>query len=123
MRCKNDDLAAKLNDKSRRLLQTQELYDRVKRQAERGDLQRAASDQVDSSLQAPQFLGNGVEESWNCPDPGERNEPPSFGQTSAHFNLAAMNIGASRASPSYGGAGAEGRWMQPVQMERSKPQP
>lgn len=37
-------------DKSRRLLQTQELYDRVKRKAELGQIQRAASDAVDSSL-------------------------------------------------------------------------
>lgn len=56
MRRKNEELAQACRDKSRRLLQTQELYDKVKRKAEISQIQRAASDAVDTSLHvAPQL--------------------------------------------------------------------
>ncbi|UNI20383.1 RING-type E3 ubiquitin transferase [Purpureocillium takamizusanense] len=53
MRRKNEELAQAYKDKSRRLLQTQELYDRVKRKVEMGQIERAASEAVDSSLNVP----------------------------------------------------------------------
>ena len=53
MRRKNDELAQAYKDKSRKLLQTQELYDRVKRKVEMGQIERAASDAVDSTLNVP----------------------------------------------------------------------
>ncbi|KAM4055672.1 zinc-RING finger domain-containing protein [Hirsutella rhossiliensis] len=52
MRRKNEELAQAYRDKSRKLLQTQELYDKAKRKAEMGQIQRAASDAVDSTLLA-----------------------------------------------------------------------
>lgn len=52
MRRRNEELAQAYRDKSRKLLQTQELYDKAKRKAEMGHIQRAASDAVDSTLLA-----------------------------------------------------------------------
>ncbi len=47
-RKKSEGLAQAYKEKSRKLLQTQEMYDRLKRQVEMGHIQRAASDAVDS---------------------------------------------------------------------------
>ncbi|CAJ2501888.1 Uu.00g047410.m01.CDS01 [Anthostomella pinea] len=51
LRKKNDELAQAFKDKNRKLLQTQELYDKLKRKAMMGQIQDAAEDAVDSSLQ------------------------------------------------------------------------
>ncbi|KAK0388738.1 hypothetical protein NLU13_4981 [Sarocladium strictum] len=50
LRRKNDELVQAYKDKSRKLLQTQELYDKAKRKAEIGLIQQAASEAVDSTL-------------------------------------------------------------------------
>jgi E3 ubiquitin-protein ligase CCNP1IP1 len=50
LRRKNDELVIICKEKTRKLLQTQELYDKVKLKAELGHIQRAASDAVDSTL-------------------------------------------------------------------------
>ncbi|PTB71013.1 hypothetical protein BBK36DRAFT_1176318 [Trichoderma citrinoviride] len=49
---KNEELAEAFKDKSRKLFQTQELYTKVKRKAELGRIERAASDAVDSSIRS-----------------------------------------------------------------------
>ena len=49
---KNEELTQVLREKSRKLLQTQELYDRLKRRAMLGQVQDAASDAVDDTIQA-----------------------------------------------------------------------
>lgn len=118
MRRKNEELAAKYNDKNRKLLQTQELYDRVKRQAERGDMQRAAADTVDSTLHASQAHPSTLEDTWNSREWNERYQPPPFGQTPRHHVTSTMNTGASRANPSF--AGIEGRWARQELSQRSE---
>ncbi|ROW09558.1 hypothetical protein VMCG_02306 [Cytospora schulzeri] len=50
LRRKNDELTQAYKDKSRKLLQTQELYDKLKRKAMLGQIQDAASDAVDTTL-------------------------------------------------------------------------
>ncbi|ROW08097.1 hypothetical protein VPNG_06135 [Cytospora leucostoma] len=50
LRRKNDELNQAYKDKSRKLLQTQELYDKLKRRAMLGQIQDAASDAVDTTL-------------------------------------------------------------------------
>lgn len=50
MRKKNEELANAYKEKTRRLLQVQELYDKAKRKAEMGSLERAANDAVDMNL-------------------------------------------------------------------------
>lgn len=52
LRRKNDELAQAYKEKSRKLSQTQELYDKLKRKAMLGQMQDAAEDAVDSTLQA-----------------------------------------------------------------------
>lgn len=49
-RQKNDELADRLKDKSKRLLQVQELYDKLKEKAMLDQLQDAATEAVDLSL-------------------------------------------------------------------------
>lgn len=50
LRRKNEELVLAYKDKSRKLMQTQELYDKVKRRVELGHMQIAASDAVDSTV-------------------------------------------------------------------------
>jgi E3 ubiquitin-protein ligase CCNP1IP1 len=52
LRRRNEELTQVLREKSRKLLQTQELYDKLKRRAMLGQVQDAASDAVDDSIQA-----------------------------------------------------------------------
>lgn len=51
LRAKNDELAQAYKEKNRKLLQTQELYDKLKRKAMLGQIQDAATDAVDTTLQ------------------------------------------------------------------------
>lgn len=53
MRRKYDELAQAYREKGRKLLQTQELYDRVKRKGELGQMQAAASYEVETQLGIP----------------------------------------------------------------------
>lgn len=67
LRRKNEELAQAYKDKNRKLLQTQELYDKLKRKAMLGHIQDAASDAVDTTLQgtssyAAQHADRGVYE-------------------------------------------------------------
>ncbi|KAK2614425.1 hypothetical protein N8I77_001255 [Diaporthe amygdali] len=48
---KNEELVQAYKEKNRKLLQTQELYDKLKRRAMLGHIQDAASDAVDTTLQ------------------------------------------------------------------------
>lgn len=67
LRRKNEELAQAYKEKNRKLLQTQELYDKLKRKAMLGHIQDAASDAVDTTLQetssyAAQQVDRGVYE-------------------------------------------------------------
>lgn len=50
---KNDELAKAFQEKNRKLLQTQELYDRLKQKALLGQVQDAAESAIDSALYPP----------------------------------------------------------------------
>lgn len=81
---KNDELAEAFRDKSRKLFQTQELYTKVKRKAELGQIERAASDAVDSSIRpVPQPAMNSQETHAFLPphfhENNERSYPLSHG--------------------------------------------
>lgn len=52
LRRKNDELSQAYKERNRKLLQTQELYDKLKRKALLGHIQDAASDAVDTTLNA-----------------------------------------------------------------------
>ncbi|KAK9426067.1 hypothetical protein SUNI508_12611 [Seiridium unicorne] len=57
LRRKNDELAQAFREKNKKLMQTQELYDRLKRKAMMGQMQHAAEDAVDSNLYSNTELG------------------------------------------------------------------
>ena len=59
LRKKHDELTQAFKDKNRKLLQTQELYDKLKRKAMLGQRQDAAEDAVDSTLNATSAGLNG----------------------------------------------------------------
>ncbi|PQE16303.1 e3 ubiquitin- ligase ccnb1ip1 protein [Rutstroemia sp. NJR-2017a WRK4] len=52
LRRKNEELGQSLRDKNRKLLQTQELYDKMKRRGMLDQVQNAASNAVDDTIQA-----------------------------------------------------------------------
>ncbi|KAK1766767.1 hypothetical protein QBC33DRAFT_540151 [Phialemonium atrogriseum] len=52
MRHKNEEVGQALREKNKKLMQTQELYDKLKRKAMIGEMQDAASDAVNSNLEA-----------------------------------------------------------------------
>ncbi|KAI1280058.1 hypothetical protein F5Y07DRAFT_387274 [Xylaria sp. FL0933] len=58
LRKKHDELLQTCKEKNRKLLQTQELYDKLKRKAMLGQVQDAAEDAVESSLQVPPVNSN-----------------------------------------------------------------
>ncbi|KKY36006.1 putative e3 ubiquitin-protein ligase ccnb1ip1 [Diaporthe ampelina] len=61
LRRKNEELSQAYKEKNRKLLQTQELYDKLKRKAMLGHIQDAASDAVDTTLQGTSsYLHNGL---------------------------------------------------------------
>ncbi|PNY24911.1 NEDD8-activating enzyme E1 regulatory subunit [Tolypocladium capitatum] len=113
MRRKNEELAQAYRDKSRKLLQTQELYDKVKRKAEMGHIQRAASDAVDSTLliaSQSQTPARDFERYNPDTEPEPRNSFALFGQTN-RFDVASMNSGIPRSSLQH--PGVEDHWMRP----------
>jgi E3 ubiquitin-protein ligase CCNP1IP1 len=59
LRKKHDDLAQAYREKNKKLLQTQELYDKLKRKAMLGQIQDAAEDAVDSTLHSVPIGGGG----------------------------------------------------------------
>ncbi|KAM0499778.1 hypothetical protein ACHAP8_005386 [Fusarium lateritium] len=94
LRRKHEEISQAYKEKSRKVLQLQELYDKVKRRAELGQIQRAASDAVDHTLQAAQ-LDPGYSGNMTAQGNIENNRAPVFGQ-SHRVNVSGMNNGASR---------------------------
>ncbi|KAL7629674.1 hypothetical protein AAE478_001197 [Parahypoxylon ruwenzoriense] len=76
LRRKNDELAQAYKEKNRKLLQTQELYDKLKRKAMLGQMQDAAEDAIDSTLRGPP-IGESPFEGGQNPTSYEEHESPS----------------------------------------------
>ncbi|RSL55603.1 hypothetical protein CEP54_009304 [Fusarium duplospermum] len=100
---KNDEIGQALKEKSRRVNQLQELYDKVKRKAELGQIQRAAEDAVDSTLEASQ-----LNQSLGGDNPTQRvpesDNTPAFNQR--RVNGLEMNKGMPRSHPNVTREGA-----------------
>ncbi|VTT78431.1 unnamed protein product [Fusarium fujikuroi] len=94
LRRKNDEISRAYKDKSRKVLQLQELYDKVKRKAELGQIQRAASDAVDSTFQTTQ-MDSDYEINLPTQSHAENIPPPAFSQ-SHRIDISGMNTGLSR---------------------------
>ncbi|KAI0003162.1 hypothetical protein F4779DRAFT_634830 [Xylariaceae sp. FL0662B] len=87
IRRKNEELTQAYKEKNRKLLQTQELYDKLKRKAMLGQMQDAAEDAVDSTLHGPAVgdtgLGDGVPHHGGYEERGTpygQHRPALYGQ-------------------------------------------
>ncbi|CAM1511076.1 Fc.00g085890.m01.CDS01 [Cosmosporella sp. VM-42] len=97
LRRKNEELNQAYREKTRKLLQTQELYDKVKRKAEMGHIQRAASDAVDSTLQTGSHANPGFPGGLPGNKFSENSPWPAFSQ-SQRFDLSNMNTSMPRSN-------------------------
>ncbi|KAI3323567.1 hypothetical protein HD806DRAFT_522710 [Xylariaceae sp. AK1471] len=84
LRKKYDELLQTFKEKNRKLLQTQELYDRLKRKAMLGQVQDAAEDAVESTLQIPSISINGVG--------GESHDLPYFQPRETFYRQTASGL-------------------------------
>lgn len=75
LRRKNEELALALREKSRKQMQTQELYDKLKRRDLLGHVQNAASDAVEHTVQASVAANRYVDKIGNQ---NQRPLPPTF---------------------------------------------
>ncbi|KAF5661844.1 e3 ubiquitin ligase ccnb1ip1 [Fusarium heterosporum] len=110
LRRKHDELSRAFKDKSRKVLQLQELYDKVKRKAELGHIQRAASDAVDSTIQATQLdhgYGDGLHPQSHIEDHIEGRAAPVF-NNSHRVDVSGINNSLPRSHP--GGARGANNW-------------
>ncbi|KAJ4323182.1 hypothetical protein N0V84_004445 [Fusarium piperis] len=96
LRRENEEISQSCGEKSRHLLQLQELYDKVKRKAELSQIQKAASDAVASTLETSQLnqVIGGHSPTQIVP---ESDNTPAFGQRRA--NGSGMNTGMPRSYP------------------------
>ncbi|KAM0418590.1 hypothetical protein ACHAPT_012489 [Fusarium lateritium] len=94
LRRKNDEIIQALKEKSNKVLQLQELYDKVKRQAELSQIQKAASDAVDLTVEATSQLNRSLEGDSPTHGLSESDNAPAFGQCRAH--VSGMNTGLPR---------------------------
>ncbi|GJC97002.1 E3 ubiquitin-protein ligase CCNB1IP1 [Colletotrichum higginsianum] len=100
VRRKHEELAHAYQDKCRKLTQVQELYDRVKRKAELGQMEAAAVDAVASTLQfgtrVPEYNKNESAARLNIyeqqSDPAHR-APPYTTRTDRQYQSAHANGG------------------------------
>jgi E3 ubiquitin-protein ligase CCNP1IP1 len=111
---KNEELTQALREKRRKLLQTQELYDKLKRRAMLGQVQDAASDAVDDTIQASSTANRFVDRV------GAQNQRPAStsmfqgGQNSRVQALGlGQNIGLNMGPPQINKSGnADGAWSR-----------
>lgn len=97
LRRKHEEVSQAYKEKSRKVLQLQELYDKVKRRAELGQIQKAASDAVDHTLQVTQ-LDQGYVGNMTAPSNVENNPALAFGQNH-RIDISGMNAAAARSYP------------------------
>ena len=110
LRHKNEELIQAFREKSRKHLQTQELYDKLKRRAMLGQVQNAASDAVDHTIQASvtanRYVDRLDEQTQRPP------QPPLFAdqQSTSLQNQGAPGIGRSMGPPSFRGSNGDNGW-------------
>ena len=117
LRRKNEEISQAYREKNRKLLQTQELYDKVKRKAEMGHIQRAASDAVDSTLQASSQASLGFGGASHDHEFPDMSSMPAFGQ-SQRIDLASMNSSMPRSNFTL--PGEDSHWPRHAGAGRSK---
>ena len=111
---KNDELAQAYKDKSRKLLQTQELYDKLKRKAMLGQLQDAATDAAESQLHGAENEGEGPTRQAQTHSIYPSQADHSYGDSTTN-NRFDRGIVASSYTRPYGTTRVESGWgRQPI---------
>jgi len=110
LRRKNEELIQAFREKSRKHLQTQELYDKLKRRAMLGQVQTAASDAVDNTIQASVTANRYVDrldEQIQCPP-----QPLLFAnqQSTSLQNQGAPDAGRNMGPPIFRGNNGGNGW-------------
>lgn len=82
LRRKNEELAHAYKEKNKKLMQTQELYDKLKRKAMMGQMQHAAEDAVDSNIHSATGLSSASDLNGNDPSSTLYREPRQVYQQS-----------------------------------------
>ncbi|KAI1131288.1 hypothetical protein F5Y10DRAFT_262256 [Nemania abortiva] len=93
LRKKYDELLQTCKEKNKKLLQTQELYDKLKRKAMLGQVQDAAEDAVESTLQGPSMGKTGV---GSQELPYFQPHDALYGQSTSSFHEQQRGIGGYR---------------------------
>lgn len=100
LRRKNEELVQAFREKSRKLIQTQEFYDKFKQRVMLGQVQNAASDAVDHTIQASATATQFVEGPGNQNQPRPEASPYSNLQiNSEHHSVRDLNGGSNIAAP------------------------
>ena len=105
LRAKNDELTQAYKEKNRKLLQTQESYDKLKRKAMLGQIQDAACDAVDTTLQGASNVGvhlGGNEQQFGMP-----MRPTHYTERLDHSDTMPPPPRMAASGP------REGRWVRP----------
>ncbi|KAL5330188.1 hypothetical protein ACEPPN_003713 [Leptodophora sp. 'Broadleaf-Isolate-01'] len=103
---KNEEITISLREKTRKNLQTQELYDKLKRRAMLGQVQDAASDEVDNAIQASAAANHFVDKIGNQ---NMRPPPPLFsGQQNTGIQRTGATGHVGMGPPQMTGAGDSG---------------
>jgi hypothetical protein len=113
LRRKNGELIQALREKSRKQLQTQELYDKLKRRAMLGQVQNAALDAVDQNIQASVTASRFVDRVDSQNQNHRPPPPPLFSnqQTSGMQHTGIISDGGPIRGPQIGRSGrGEDTW-------------
>lgn len=112
LRRKNEELTQVLREKNRKLLQTQELYDKLKRRSMLGQVQDAASEAVDDTVQ-----GSNLTNHFDNRIAGQNQHPVSHsifqGAQSGRIQISGsgLSAGVNMAPPQISRVGnADGAW-------------
>jgi E3 ubiquitin-protein ligase CCNP1IP1 len=119
-RQKNDELTNAYREKHRRLQQVQQLYDKAKRIAELGQLQQAATDEVNQTvLESGQLASKAFGRSFQGRDLDSFPSIPRFGVAqNGHAGGSSLNQGAPQSAPAHGGEST--RWSKPAVPSRGE---
>ena len=114
LRRKNEELIQAFREKSRKLLQTQELYDKRKRQDMLGQVQNAASDAVDHTIQASATANRFADAVGNQNQSQHSVQPSPFSSmqnNGIQYSGAALSgVGSSMAPPTGRTGNGDGTW-------------
>jgi hypothetical protein len=117
LRKKHDELQHAFREKNRKYLQTQELYDKLKRRAMLGQVQNAATDAVDNTIQAS-VLSSRLADHVGAID--QRLQPPHFTGNSMQYPQRIVTVASPQnMPPAFARTGVIDGWNGPSTQENT----